>query len=109
MQIGLAARGLAPRGFLLLFSSHLTIVMTMVKPVTRRKMSISEFRAKCLALMDEVAETGVPIDVTRRGKIVGEFRPLTPEEARLFAEGEMEEWKPSAGGRRKRGKKKAAR
>ena len=85
------------------------MVKTMVKkPPARRTMSISEFRAKCLALMDEVAETGVPIDITRRGKIVGEFRPLTAEEERLFAEGKMEEWKP-AGGRRKRKKKRAAR
>lgn len=83
--------------------------MTMVKSPARRTMPISEFRAKCLALMDEVAETGVPIDITRHGKIVGEFRPLTREEARLFAEGKMEEWKSSAGGRRKRGKKKAVR
>jgi len=85
------------------------MVMTMVKkPPARRTMSISEFRAKCLALMDEVAETGVPIDITRRGKIVGEFRPLTAEEERLFAEGKLEEWKPP-GGRRKRRKKKATR
>ena len=81
--------------------------MTMVKkPPARRTMSISEFRAKCLALMDEVAETGVPIDITRRGKIVSEFRPLTAEEKRLFAEGKVEEWKP-VGGRRKRRKMKA--
>ncbi len=86
------------------------MVMTMVKKLpARRTMSISEFRAKCLALMDEVAETGVPIDVTRHGKIVGEFRPLTAEEARLFAEGKMEEWKPPKAGRRKLGTKKATR
>ena len=86
---------------------NLTIVMTMVKKVpARRIMSISVFRAKCLALMDEVAETGVSIDVTRHGKVVGEFRPLTAEEARLFAEGKMEEWKPPKGGRRKPGRKR---
>lgn len=88
----------------------MTMVMTMVKTLpARRTMSISEFRAKCLALMDEVAETGVPIDITRHGKIVGEFRPVTAEEARLFAEGKLEEWKPSKDVRRKPGKKKAGR
>jgi antitoxin (DNA-binding transcriptional repressor) of toxin-antitoxin stability system len=85
------------------------MVLTMVKSATRRTMSISEFRAKCLALMDEVAETGVPIDITRHGKIIGEFRPPTPEEVRLFTEGKLEEWKRPKGRERKRGRKKAAR
>jgi antitoxin (DNA-binding transcriptional repressor) of toxin-antitoxin stability system len=87
----------------------LTMVLTMVKSTARRTMSISEFRAKCLALMDEVAESGVPIDITRRGKIIGEFRPPTPEEERLFAEGKLEEWKAPKGRERKRGRTKAAR
>ena len=83
--------------------------MTMVKKVLKRTMPISEFRAKCLALMDEVADTGVPIEVTRRGKVIGEFRPVTPEEERLFLEGKLEEWKPSSTSRRKTTKAKAAR
>ena len=33
-----------------------------------RKISASTFKAKCLALMDEVAESGEPITVTKRGK-----------------------------------------
>lgn len=81
------------------------MVLTMVKSTVRRMISISEFRAKCLALMDEVSTTGVPIDITRRGKIIGEFRPPTPEEVRLFAEGKMEEWKPPRSRERKRGRK----
>jgi prevent-host-death family protein len=72
------------------------MVLTMVKKaVAPRTMTISEFRAKCLALMDEVDETGVTITVTRRGKVVGELRPVTAEERRLFAEGKLEEWRPS--------------
>ena len=35
-----------------------------------RIITATEFRAKCLALMDEVAETGVEIVITKRGKPV---------------------------------------
>ncbi|MEO8441208.1 MAG: type II toxin-antitoxin system Phd/YefM family antitoxin [Betaproteobacteria bacterium] len=35
----------------------------------------SEFKAKCLALMDEVARTGRTIVVTKNGKPVAELRP----------------------------------
>ena len=33
-----------------------------------RKISAASFKARCLALIDEVAESGQPITVTRRGK-----------------------------------------
>jgi len=36
----------------------------------------SEFKAKCLALMDEVARTGETIRVTKNGKPVAELRPV---------------------------------
>jgi antitoxin (DNA-binding transcriptional repressor) of toxin-antitoxin stability system len=85
------------------------MVKTMVKTNSKRTMAISEFRAKCLALMDEVAETGVPIEVTRRGKVVGEFRPVTPEEERLFLQGKLEEWRPLGAGGRKNVKARAKR
>ena len=35
----------------------------------------SEFKAKCLALMDQVARTGQTIVVTKNGKPVAEMRP----------------------------------
>ena len=35
----------------------------------------SEFKAKCLALMDEVARTGKAVLVTKNGKPVAELRP----------------------------------
>ena len=35
-----------------------------------RTISASEFKAKCLALIDEVAETGVEIVITKRGNPV---------------------------------------
>lgn len=37
----------------------------------------SEFKAKCLALMDEVARTGEPLLITKQGKPVAELRPLS--------------------------------
>jgi prevent-host-death family protein len=33
-----------------------------------RKISAAAFKARCLALIDEVAESGQPITVTKRGK-----------------------------------------
>lgn len=35
----------------------------------------SEFKAKCLALMDEVARTGNPVLITKNGKPIAELRP----------------------------------
>jgi prevent-host-death family protein len=35
-----------------------------------RRITATEFRAKCLALVDEVAETGETLVVTKRGKAV---------------------------------------
>lgn len=38
----------------------------------------SEFKAQCLALMDEVARTGEPVRITKNGKPVAELRPIAP-------------------------------
>jgi prevent-host-death family protein len=38
-------------------------------------MKASEFKAKCLALMDEVTETGEDIIVTKHGKPVAKLVP----------------------------------
>ena len=39
-------------------------------------MTASEFKAKCLALMDEVAATGETIVITKRGRPVARMEPL---------------------------------
>lgn len=39
----------------------------------------SEFKAKCLALMDEVARTGKTIVITKHGRPVAELRPHRPQ------------------------------
>lgn len=38
-------------------------------------VSATEFKAKCLRLIDEVNETGLPIAITRHGKVVAELSP----------------------------------
>ena len=40
-----------------------------------RQMAAGEFKAKCLAIMDEVYETGRPLVVTKRGEPVIEVFP----------------------------------
>lgn len=40
-----------------------------------KHVKASEFKAKCLKLMDEVAETGETIVITKRGKPVAELVP----------------------------------
>jgi len=49
-----------------------------------RTMKASEFRAKCLALMDEVAETGEEIVITKRGKPVAKLAPYEDRPASMF-------------------------
>jgi prevent-host-death family protein len=43
-----------------------------------RHIKASEFKAKCLALMDEVARTGSPVIITKHGKPVAELVPHRP-------------------------------
>lgn len=41
-------------------------------------ISISEFKAKCLAVLERVRATGVPVVVTRRGLPIAEVSPPSP-------------------------------
>jgi prevent-host-death family protein len=43
-----------------------------------RHIKASEFKTKCLALMDEVARTGVAVVITKNGKPVAELVPHHP-------------------------------
>jgi prevent-host-death family protein len=40
-----------------------------------RHLKASEFKAKCLALMDEVARTGEAVVITKNGKAIAELVP----------------------------------
>ena len=42
------------------------------------EVSISEFKAKCLALLEQVRRTRQPIRITRHGKPVAEVIPPAP-------------------------------
>ncbi len=47
-----------------------------------KEVAISEFKAKCLALIDEMQKTRQPIRITRRGKPVAELVPPAPKRER---------------------------
>ena len=46
--------------------------------VTKRHVPAGQFKAQCLALLDEVAATGRPLVVTKRGRPVAEVVPVEP-------------------------------
>jgi prevent-host-death family protein len=54
-----------------------------------RTIKAGEFKAHCLALMDEVAKTGRPIIITKRGKPVAQLAPVVekPRKLRGFLKG----------------------
>lgn len=44
-----------------------------------REIPISEFKAKCLSLVDQVSKTKTPLIITKRGTPVAEVIPVSPE------------------------------
>jgi prevent-host-death family protein len=52
--------------------------MTISEAAMSRIVSASEFKAKCLAILDEVQATGEPVTVTKRGKPVAQLGPTPP-------------------------------
>ena len=46
-----------------------------------KTVAAGEFKQKCLRLLDEVAETGTPIVVTKRGKPVAQLVPPPASES----------------------------
>ena len=45
-----------------------------------KNVAATEFKAKCLALIDQVHDTGKPITITKRGKPVAVLHPLAEED-----------------------------
>lgn len=39
------------------------------------KMTASEFKAKCLAIIDRVHQSGEPVVITKRGRVVAKLEP----------------------------------
>ena len=72
------------------------MVIFMVTKAVRKKpvpstISAAEFKAKCLDLMDSVAETGASIVVTKRGRPVAVLAPVRAARGSLrgFMKGRM--------------------
>ena len=49
-----------------------------------KEIKASEFKARCLQLMDEVAANGETITITKNGRPVAELGPVTNKPATLF-------------------------
>ena len=49
-----------------------------------RLIAAGEFKAKCLKLLDEVAQTRKPLIVTKFGKPVAQIVPIPPARVELF-------------------------
>ena len=49
-----------------------------------RKIKASEFKAKCLKLMDEVADTGEPVIITKNGQPISQLVPYRRKPDTLF-------------------------
>jgi prevent-host-death family protein len=49
-----------------------------------RVIKASEFKAKCLAVLDEVERTRQPVTITKRGKPIAELVPLSVKEPALW-------------------------
>jgi prevent-host-death family protein len=56
-----------------------------------RTMNAAEFKAKCLDVMEQVAATGEPVTVTKRGKPIVQVAPVVrkPLTLRGFLKGTM--------------------
>ncbi len=46
-------------------------------------VSISDFKARCLAILDRVKKTGQPVIVTRRNEPIAQVVPPPPVEGRM--------------------------
>jgi prevent-host-death family protein len=53
-------------------------------PIMSRMIKASEFKAKCLALLDEVERTGKPLVVTKKGRPVADVVPHRPSKRSPF-------------------------
>ena len=49
-----------------------------------RTIKASEFKAKCLKLMDEVAQSGETLVVTKNGKPIAQLSPISGERKSIW-------------------------
>ena len=62
----------------------MTVIMTIDKIIVMTDVSISEFKAKCLGLIEQVHKTRQPLRITRHGRPVAEVIPAGPDRKRTF-------------------------
>jgi prevent-host-death family protein len=53
--------------------------MACMRKSAIHEIPISEFKAKCLSLLEEVSKTKTPLRVTRRGKPIAEVIPASSD------------------------------
>ena len=58
--------------------------MSNKQPAGARTIKASEFKAKCLKLMDEVADTGEEIVISKNGRPVARLVPFREKPKNLF-------------------------
>jgi len=49
-----------------------------------QKIAAAQFKARCLAVMEQVAESGRPVVVTKHGKPVVQIIPVASDEDEIF-------------------------
>lgn len=52
--------------------------------MTTQMIKASEFKAKCLQLMEEVARTGQPIVITKNGRPIAQLGPVSTPVRTLY-------------------------
>ena len=62
----------------------MTTLLTIDKIVVMSDVPISEFKAKCLGLIEQVHKTRQPLRITRHGRPVAEVIPAGPDRTRKF-------------------------
>jgi prevent-host-death family protein len=62
----------------------LTTLLTIDRIVVMNDVPISEFKAKCLGLIERVHKTRQPLRITRHGRPVAEVIPAGPDRKRKF-------------------------
>lgn len=63
---------------------ELTIFLTIAKILVMKSVPVSEFKAKCLGLIEQVDKTRQPLRITRHGRPVAELVPAGPDRKRKF-------------------------
>jgi prevent-host-death family protein len=58
--------------------------MTMDTEVAMRTINASEFKAKCLKLIDEVAQSGQPLVVTKHGRPIAQLSLIDRERRSIW-------------------------